>query len=114
MQAAKNVICQTNVKHTAKPLYMQKICTDGNGLMMPMKNEIISVNEVMVIDTAASDNIMPIRSGTSNLTDVRLQAANITNVSSMPIPVLRKEKIKWILNRSIDADKINFKISSKW
>lgn len=75
------------MKQTAKPLYKQNICTDGNGLTMPMKNEIISVNDVMVIETAASDNVKPMRSGTLNLTDVRRQAANITNVSSMPIPM---------------------------
>ena len=53
---------------------------------MPIQNEIISVNDVIVIDTAASDNMCPIRSGTDNFTDVRRQAANITNVSSIPIP----------------------------
>lgn len=96
MQPAKNVICQTNVKQTAKPLYKQKICTDGNGLMMPIKNEIMSVNEVMVIETAASDNISPIRSGTLSLIDVRLQAANITKVSSMPIPTNEQIKMESI------------------
>lgn len=90
MQPAKNVMCHTKVKITAKPLYKQKIVTDGNGLMMPMKNEIISVNDVMVMDTAASDNIVPMRSGTDDLIDVRRHAANITKVSSMPIPVKRK------------------------
>lgn len=60
--------------------------------MMPIQNEIISVNEVMVIDTAASDNMCPIRSGTDNFTDVRRQAANITKVSSIPIPVNTQQK----------------------
>lgn len=59
---------------------------------MPIQNEIISVNEVMVIDTAASDNMCPIRSGTDNFTDVRRQAANITKVSSIPIPVNTQQK----------------------
>lgn len=77
-----------NVKQTAKPLYVQNICTDGNGLMIPIQNDTISVSDVIVIDTAASDNIKPIRSGTDSFGDVRRHAANITNVSSMPIPVL--------------------------
>ena len=87
MHAAKKVMCQTNVKQTAKPLYMQKICTEGKSLRMPMKKETILVRDVMVMDTAASDIIKPIRSGTSNFTDVRRQAANMTNVSSMPMPI---------------------------
>lgn len=65
---------------------MQKICADGNGNMMPSQNEMIFVNDVIVIETAASDIMIPMRSGTSNLTDVRRHAANITNVSSIPIP----------------------------
>lgn len=71
---------------TNLPEYMQNICTDGKGEKMPMKNESISVTEVIVIETAASDNIIPIRSGTDSLGDARLQAANMTNVSSIPIP----------------------------
>lgn len=94
MQPAKNVMCQTNVKHTAKPLYKQNMRTDGNGLVMPIKKEIMSVTDVIVMDTAASDNIRPIRSGTDSLTDVRRQAANITKVSSMPIPGMGK-KAEW-------------------
>lgn len=65
---------------------MQNICTDGNGENMPMKNESMSVTEVIVMETAASDNIIAIRSGTGSLGDALLQAANITNVSSIPIP----------------------------
>lgn len=65
---------------------MQNIWTDGNGEKIPMKNESISVTEVIVIDTAASDNMMAIRSGTGSFGEARLQAANITNVSSIPIP----------------------------
>lgn len=74
------------MKHTAIPLYVQKICTDGNGLKIPIQKETISVNDVIVIETAASDIIIPIRSGTLNFTDVRRHAANITNVSSIPMP----------------------------
>lgn len=74
------------MKQTAKPLYVQNIRTDGNGLKMPIQKETISVTEVIVIDTAASDNMRPIRSGTLSFSEVRRQAASITNVSSMPIP----------------------------
>lgn len=91
MHAAKNVMCQMKIKQTAIPLYLQKICTDGNGLMIPIQNEMISVSEVIVIETAASDIVIPMRSGTLNFTDVRRKAANITNVSSIPIPVRSKE-----------------------
>lgn len=83
---AKKVICHTNMKHTANPLYVQKIRTDGNGLKMPIQKDTISVTEVIVIDTAASDSIKPIRSGTLSFIEVRRHAANMTNVSSMPIP----------------------------
>lgn len=65
---------------------MQKICTEGNGENIPMKNDSMSVTEVMVIETAASDNITAMRSGTGSFGDARLQAASITNVSSMPMP----------------------------
>lgn len=51
-----------------------------------MKKESMSVTEVIVIETAASDNIMAILSGTGSFGDARRQAANITNVSSIPIP----------------------------
>lgn len=67
-------------------LYLQKICTDGNGLFIPIIKEIMSVSDVIVIETAASDIMIPMRFGTLNFTDVRRQAANITNVSSIPIP----------------------------
>lgn len=60
--------------------------TDGNSLNIPIINDISVVNDVIVIDTAESDNVIAIRSGTGNLTDVRRHAANITKVSSMPIP----------------------------
>lgn len=94
MHAAKNVMCHMKMKHTAKPLYMQKILTDGNGLMIPIQNETMSVNDVIVIETAASDIITAIRSGTASLTDVRRHAANITNVSSIPIAVRFEYKMK--------------------
>lgn len=68
------------------PEYMQKIWTEGNGEKIPMKKDSMSVIEVMVMDTAASDNMTAIRSGTSSLWEARLHAASITNVSSMPIP----------------------------
>lgn len=61
---------------------------------MPMKNESISVTEVIVMDTAASDNIIAILSGTESFGDARLHAANITNVSSIPIPGNRSTKLK--------------------
>lgn len=51
-----------------------------------MKKDNISVTEVIVIETAASDNMIAIRSGTGSLGEARLQAANITNVSSIPMP----------------------------
>lgn len=91
MQPAKNVMCHTKMKQTARPLYLQNICIDGNGLTTPISSDIISVNDVMVMETAASDNIRPIRSGTDNLTDVRRHAANITNVSSIPMPAIWKQ-----------------------
>lgn len=40
--------------------------TDWKGLMIPIQKLIMSVTEVMVIDTAASLNMRPIRSGTGN------------------------------------------------
>lgn len=65
---------------------MQKIVTDGNGENTPMKKLTMSVIEVMVIDTAASLNILAMRSGTLSFIDVRRHAASITKVSSIPIP----------------------------
>lgn len=65
---------------------MQKICTEGKGEKIPMKKDSISVTDVMVMETAASDNMIAIRSGTGNFGDALLQAASITNVSSIPIP----------------------------
>lgn len=68
---------------------MQKILTEGKGDMMPMKKDIISVKDVIVMETAASLNVAAILSGTGLLILVRLQAANMTKVSSIPIPVNR-------------------------
>lgn len=65
---------------------MQNIVTDGNGLKIPIQKLIISVTDVIVIETAASLNILAILTGTLSLIDVLLQAANITKVSSIPIP----------------------------
>lgn len=42
------------------PVYKQKIWTEGKGVMAPMKKEIISVMEVMVMLTAASAYVLPI------------------------------------------------------
>jgi len=58
----------------------------GNGLNFPMQKLTMSVTEVMVIDTAASDSVLANLSGTSMVTGVRRHAANMTNVSSMPMP----------------------------
>lgn len=58
----------------------------GNGLNLPIQKLTMSVTEVMVIDTAASDSVRANLSGTSIVTGVLLHAANITNVSSIPIP----------------------------
>lgn len=87
MQAAKKVMCQRKVKHTANPLYVQKIRTEGNGLMMPIQKDIMSVSDVMVMDTAASDIVSAIRLSTPHLGEVRRHAASMTKVSSMPMPV---------------------------
>lgn len=57
---------------------------------MPIKRDIISVKDVIVMETAASLNVTAILSGTGLLILVLLQAANITKVSSIPIPVTKK------------------------
>lgn len=53
---------------------------------MPMKKDIMSVSEVIVMETAASLRVAAILSGTGFIILVRLQAANMTKVSSIPIP----------------------------
>lgn len=68
------------------PEYAQNILTDGKGLITPIQKLMVSVKLVMVIDTAASESVLAIRSGTGRCGEVRRQAANITNVSSIPIP----------------------------
>lgn len=55
-----------------------------------MKKDIISVKDVIVMETAASLNVAAILSGTGLLMLVLLQAASITKVSSIPIPVTKK------------------------
>lgn len=65
---------------------MQNNCTDLKGLKTPMKKLTVSVTDVIVIETAASLKVRPILSGTDLVTDVLLHAANITKVSSIPIP----------------------------
>lgn len=60
---------------------------EGKGLSMPIQRDTMSVTEVMVIETAASDMVWASLSGTGSVTGVLLQAASITNVSSIPIPV---------------------------
>lgn len=72
---------------------MQNICTEGNGENMPMKNDSMSVTDVIVMDTAASDNIFAIRSGTDILHEALRHAANITKVSSIPIPDKKQHMI---------------------
>lgn len=59
---------------------------EGKGLSMPIHRLTMSVTEVMVMETAASDMVCPMRSGTDMVTGVRLHAANMTKVSSIPIP----------------------------
>lgn len=66
---------------------MQKMVTEGNGLKTPIPKLIISVTDVIVIETAASLRVIAILSDTLCFIDVLLHAANITNVSSIPIPV---------------------------
>lgn len=57
---------------------------------MPMKKDIISVKDVMVMETAASLNVAAILSGTGLEILVLLQAASMTKVSSIPIPVIKR------------------------
>lgn len=95
MHPAKKVMCQTNVKHVAKAEYEQKICTDRNGLMIPNVKETTFVRVVIVIETAASDIVTAILSGTSCFKAVRLHAASITKVSSIPMP----DRNEYIFNK---------------
>jgi hypothetical protein len=65
---------------------MQKIWTEGNGVITPIQKLIMLVTEVIVMETAASSKDADILSGTDEWIDVRRQAPNMTNVSSIPIP----------------------------
>lgn len=58
-----------------------------------MKKLTISVTEVIVMDTAASLIIFDILSETLSLIDVLLHAANITKVSSIPIPDQKQREV---------------------
>lgn len=62
--------------------------TEGKGLDTPIQKLHKSVTEVMVMETAASLSIWAILSGTPFLIEVLLHAANITKVSSIPIPIM--------------------------
>lgn len=73
---------------------MQKIWTEGKGEMIPMKKETMSVTEVMVMETAASLSMWAMRCGTGSIMLVLRQAASITNVSSIPIPVRMYSQIR--------------------
>lgn len=57
---------------------MEKILIAGKGLLLPINKLTISVSEVIVIETAASDSICAVLSGTFMVTGVLLHAANIT------------------------------------
>lgn len=57
----------------------------------------MSVSDVMVMLTAASLIMWPMRSGTESFTDVLRQAASITNVSSIPIPAEKYDDEKLIV-----------------
>lgn len=72
---------------------MQNIRTDGKGDIIPVKSDIISVTDVIDIDTAASLRVSAILIGTGLITFVLRQAASITKVSSIPIPLLTKNVI---------------------
>lgn len=52
-----------------------------------MKKLTVSVIDVMVMETAASLKVCPILSGTDFVMEVLRHAANMTKVSSIPIPV---------------------------
>ena len=66
--------------------------TDGKGVMIPIIKEIKLVNDVIVMDTAASAYVRPIRSGTVILIGVRRQAASSTKASSIPTPEKERER----------------------
>lgn len=82
---------------------MQKIVTDGNGLKIPIVKLKKSVTEVMVMETAASPNISAILWGTGVFMDVLLQAASMTNVSSIPTPKCKKKSQMSGIWRQLEA-----------
>jgi len=90
---------------------MQKIWTEGKGDRMPIKKDIMSVKDVIVMETAASLNVVAILSGTGLEMLVLLQAASMTKVSSIPIPVI-KEFI-WRISRKI-SHKTYLNCAKKW
>lgn len=66
--------------------------TEGKGLKTPIAKLMMSVTDVIVIETAASLSVIAILSGTLCFIEVLLQAANITKVSSIPIPAIRQKR----------------------
>jgi len=79
---------------------------------MPIKKDIMSVKDVIVMETAASLNVVAILSGTGLEMLVLLQAASMTKVSSIPIPVIKKF-IFPVIKISIYTIAISRKISHK-
>lgn len=80
---------------------MQNIWTDRKGQARPIQKDTTLVRVVMVIDTAASDILWDILSGTVHWSGVRLQAARSTNVSSNPIPIIKNGDARLIPMNSI-------------
>lgn len=92
---------------------MQKILTLGKGVITPTKKLNISVNDVMVMDTAESSKQLDIRLGTSSKGLVLRQALRKTKVSSIPMPSSGKEKRliifhwKWARRFTISVFEVN-------
>ena len=82
------------------PVYRQNILTHGNGVITPHMKLKKFVNEVTVIETAASLKHRPIRSGTDRCGDDRCHELRTTNVSSIPIPKSRKGAARFKLMNS--------------
>lgn len=74
--------------------------TEGNGVIVPIINDIKFVIDVIVIETAASEYVWPIRSGTLSRGFVRRHAANNTNASSIPTPIKDKIYILFSFNEN--------------
>ena len=64
--------------------------TEGKALVIPIKKLNMSVTDVIVTETAASESIKAVRFGTLSFKDDRRHADNITNVSSIPTPKKKK------------------------